>query len=159
MEFGGNVQFYLKLAAIVANEDQTRCKTAFAGDVHLLYSIDDGVNWIQFGLYPVYIYRSMYFKEVIEELPEAAWSNNTMFKWEQPYFESARDYWAIDDVKIFHRFHPDWRERGIFKQKQVVVEEEVQVRGSDAQSERIYIYRFVEILLISLSSRRCAHRG
>jgi hypothetical protein len=37
MTHGGNVQFYLKLAPIVADEDKVRCKSAFGGDIQLQY--------------------------------------------------------------------------------------------------------------------------
>ena len=47
--------------------------------------------------------------QVSVELPEAAWSNQTQFRWRQEVFIDEQDHWAIDDVRVFHRFAPGWR--------------------------------------------------
>ena len=113
---GGSLNFFLKMAPIVDDEGEALCKTAYGGEVSVWYSIDGGTMWTSFGSYPVHIYRQTYFTEVIEEVPMGGWSETTMFKFEQTYFEPTRDHWAIDDVTIFHRFDADWRDSEIFEE-------------------------------------------
>ncbi|GMH59760.1 hypothetical protein TrLO_g6454 [Triparma laevis f. longispina] len=136
MRNGGTVNFHLKFAPIVENEDDTRCKTAFGGDVHLEYSVDLGESWVKFGSYIVHNFRYETFGAVEEEIPLRAYSNQTMFKWDQPYFEDKRDYWALDDIVIFHRFDGNWRDSGPFLEKKADSDEKIQVAQCCFETEQ-----------------------
>mmetsp|Transcript_18357 Transcript_18357/g.38203 ORF Transcript_18357/g.38203 Transcript_18357/m.38203 type:complete len:1044 (+) Transcript_18357:115-3246(+) len=142
MSNGGTVNFFLKFAPIVEDEDATRCKTAFGGDVHLKYCVTGPANcmqnvddWVKFGSYLVYEYRYEHFSPVSAEVPEAAWSNETMFMWDQPYFENRRDYWALDDISIFHRFDGTWRESEAFVNKKEESDMAIQVAQCCMETE------------------------
>ena len=124
---GGSLNFFLKMAPFTEDESTAACVTAYGGEVSVWYSVDNGDTWTSFGSYPVHIYRNDYFTEVKEEIPQAGWTNSTMFKFEQSYFDPLRDHWAIDDVTIFHRFSPDWRTSEEFLVKKAVAQNDVQV--------------------------------
>ena len=106
---GGRVDFYLKFAPVVLNELTTLCKTAFGGDITLSFSTDKGESWVYLSTYPVWKFRKDEFKFVTKLLPMKSWSNCTRIKWEQNTFDSKRDFWAVDDVKIFHHFDSNWK--------------------------------------------------
>ncbi len=113
--YSGRVEFYIKFAPIVENELETECKSAFNGDIKLSYSLDHGISWSTIKPYPVWKYRRNSFSFVNQTIPRQAHSNQTRFRWEQPTFDSIRDFWALDDVRIYHQFHPNWRKGDKFK--------------------------------------------
>ena len=106
MRHGGLVEFYLKLAPIVENELATECKTSFEGKVSLNYSIDGGFNWQPIRTYTSWQYRNDHFSLVEENLPKDACTKSTRFRWEQSLFDPQRDFWSIDDVRVFSFFDP-----------------------------------------------------
>ena len=113
---GGHVEFHLKFAPITPNERSAVCKTAYGGDLALSYSTHDNGNasnddqtWIDFGLFPVYKYRNPYFTAVTESIPRGAQTNATWLRWSQPTFDPLRDWWAIDNVRVFRNFEQGWR--------------------------------------------------
>ena len=132
ISFGGKVEFYLKLAPIVENELASECKSAFGGDVQLVYSLDHGLSWVVLKIYPVWKYRDHIFTYIKETIPFEAQSNHTRFRWEQPYFDPIRDFWALDDVRILHTFEYDWSQSFLF-------EERIQYRAKNDQNEQCYI--------------------
>ena len=135
MSHGGTINFHLKFAPVVDNEDLVQCKTAFGGHVYVEYSTDFGETWVKFGSYLVHDYRSNKFRAVEEELPPGGFGNHTMVRWNQPYFEDKRDYWALDDIIVFHRFEGNWREHEDYFSKKEVVWDEIQKVGcSESQS-------------------------
>ncbi len=101
---GGRVEFYIKLAPIVPNELATPCKTAFNGDVQLSFSTDGGASYVPVRMYPVWKYRHDHFKLVREDIPIEAQTSSTRFRWDQIVFDPQRDYWALDDVRVFHEW-------------------------------------------------------
>jgi len=126
VSFGGQVDFYLKMAPILSGENETPCKSSFDGDVFISYSIDNGTSWNVFAQYPVVNYRNATFTKIVTSIPTDAWTNHTRIKWEQPYFDPLRDFWALDDVRIFRNFPPHWRTTNVFQQKASARSEEVQ---------------------------------
>lgn len=114
VRFGGRVEFYFKMAPIVENELATECKSSFGGDVNLMYSLNHGISWSILNKYTVLKFRSHVFSFVNETIPIQAQSRNTRFRWEQPVFDSIRDFWALDDIRIFHQFERNWRESDWF---------------------------------------------
>lgn len=114
VRYGGMVEFFLKFAPLVENELAVECKSSFSGDITLSYSVDDGLNWEIIRTYPVWKYRKVKFSHINETIPLEAQSNHTQFKWEQPAFDSIRDFWAIDDIRIFHKFELSWRQSDWF---------------------------------------------
>ena len=117
VRFGGNIEFYLKLAPVVDNELTTECKTAFVGGVILSYSINDGFSWESIRTYPVWKYRNEYFQFVKEDIPEAAITNATRFRWSQTVFDPQRDYWALDDVRVFSYIDPSFEKSTLYRTK------------------------------------------
>lgn len=126
MSFGGRIDFYLKMAPILSSESESLCKTSFDGDIYLSYSIDEGLSWVVFARFPVLNYRNKSFTNIITPLPIEARTNKTRFKWEQPHFDTVRDFWALDDVRIFRRFPPNWRTTKSFEDKALARSVEVQ---------------------------------
>ena len=127
LEFGGTLQFHIKLAPIVENELSVTCKTAFNGDVSLKYSLNQGTSWEKLRNYPVWKYRNENFTFVTEELPKQAWSQSVRFKWEQETFDPQRDYWAIDNLRIFHQFNSSWRSNLAYAESFVERRDKVQI--------------------------------
>jgi len=115
MRYGGRVEFYLKLAPIVENELATECKTSFEGKVSFQYSIDGGLGWQPIKNYPIWKYRNDYFSLVEEDLPEDAFTNSTRFRWEQTMFDPQRDFWSIDDVRIFSFFEATYYDSDLYQ--------------------------------------------
>lgn len=107
LSYGGKLEFFLKMAPISASSEE-ECRSAYSGDVSVLYSKDDGKSWEIIATYPVWKYRKENFTQIKENIPEEAWSNHTRIRWQQFLFDSRRDYWALDDVNIFHYFESDW---------------------------------------------------
>ncbi len=110
VRYGGFVEFYIKFAPLVDNELVVECKSAFSGDVTFSYSLDNGLSWKVIRTYPVWKYRRVRFTRINEILPLDAQSEHTRFKWEQPVFDPVRDFWALDDIRIFHAFELNWKE-------------------------------------------------
>ncbi len=72
--------------------------------VFFQYSVDGGLNWVDIFYFqsnsanntPYYQWGNYCFI-----LPPAAWSANTMFRWDQPNISSSlNDHWGIDNVSI-----------------------------------------------------------
>jgi gliding motility-associated-like protein len=105
---GGQVCFDLDFAA----DDVCGCADCEDPDlanegVFFQYSINGGTTWIDIyyfdptptyasGTNPIYGWQNYCFT-----LPAAAWTINTMFRWEQPQASSqVNDHWGIDNVSI-----------------------------------------------------------
>ena len=128
VEHGGRVEFYLKMGPLTVADGSTsisECKPAFS-DVTLEYktSLNDD-DWVTFGTYPAYLYRGQEFKFVSQDIPQLGWSNSTQFRFRQASFEVLRDYWAIDDVRVFANLKPQWQESDEFRERQVEQNESV----------------------------------
>ena len=120
MRYGGLIFFAIKFAPIVDNELSTSCKPAYGGDVTLSYSVDDGKSWETIASYPVWKYRKPYFSTLEEVIPKSAERQNVRFKWNQPVFDTKRDFWALDDVQILHFFEKSWQDDDIYEVKKRV---------------------------------------
>ena len=109
---GGRIEFYLKMGPVIYNDDapESTCKPSFGGDVTLSYSTDQGSTWNVVNTYTPYQYRGHSFTFVEETIPIDAWTNETRFRWRQPQFDPAREYWAIDDVLVYASFDPQWQD-------------------------------------------------
>lgn len=92
-----------------------RCKASFQGDVVIEYSIDDGDTWVVLASYASSNFRQNSFFHVKEAIPAAGQTMGTKFRFSQPTFESVRDSWALDNVKVYHFFKKDWKGRSAFK--------------------------------------------
>ena len=117
VSLGGSVEFYIKLAPVVKNELTTECKAAFDGDVTLSFSINGGVSWESMRNYPVWKYRNENFQFVQENIPYAANTATTRFRWSQSVFDPQRDYWAIDDVRIYSHLNSSFDKSDLYVQK------------------------------------------
>lgn len=108
LSYGGMLEFFLKMAPIVENDEDVLCKPAYGGDITVSFSTDKGATWNSIATYPVWKHRGETFSEILEIIPPQAWSNQTRFRWQQNSFDSSRDYWALDDVNIFRYFDQEW---------------------------------------------------
>ncbi len=93
---GGLISFYLK----IATGSSAPCETADINEhVELEYSLNGGVTWIQMDSFNQTSYPS--FTLITRNIPVAAQSNSTRFRWVQ-YLNSGVDFdnWALDDVSI-----------------------------------------------------------
>mgnify|MGYP003385911959 CR=1 FL=1 len=76
------------------------CKTAYTGHVRVDYSLNQGGDWTNLGFYEVWKYTSGDFFHIELEIPDEARSTQIRFRFTQNVFESARDNWALDNVKV-----------------------------------------------------------
>ncbi len=92
---GGTINFSLYIA-----QGNDSCDAAEVGeDVILQYSYDGGVNWFNINQYAVANYPN--FTPISENIPLAAQTTSTRFRWSQPLFSGIGfDNWAIDNVNI-----------------------------------------------------------
>jgi trimeric autotransporter adhesin len=106
---GGQVCFELDFAADDACGGCTSCEDPDLVDegVYFQYSINAGATWVDInyfspipvytaGTNPVYGWQNYCFN-----IPAAAWTASTRFRWSQPNASSAtNDHWGIDNVSI-----------------------------------------------------------
>ncbi len=92
---GGNVEFYLEIS-----QGAAPCENADNGEnVFLQYSINGGANWFTINQYDVDAFPN--FIHVTENIPLAAQTAATRFRWNQPAFSAAgQDNWSIDEIFI-----------------------------------------------------------
>ncbi|PSR00931.1 MAG: hypothetical protein BRD50_09435, partial [Bacteroidetes bacterium SW_11_45_7] len=91
----GTLTFYLKIAT-----SGSPCENADAGEgISLQYSTDGGSSWTNLNYYNTDDFAS--FTNVAEDLPPAARTNATRFRWVQSSFNGGSyDHWAIDNVEL-----------------------------------------------------------
>jgi len=111
---GGWVEAELFLPPLGFDVAHEHCKTGYIGTVNLDFSANGGRNWTRLNSYEPAVYRSEKFFKVQEELPPAACTNATRFRFIQPIYESARDNWALDNVKVHRYLPPDWSSSAAF---------------------------------------------
>jgi len=114
VEFGGTVEFHLKLGPLIQNYLNSECQTAFEGDVTLEYNT--GNFWTRMSTYPAWKYRGEEFQFISEVIPSEARSNSTQFRIGQPKFDEMRDHWAIDDFRVLSRLAPQWQASEEYKE-------------------------------------------
>lgn len=114
VQFGGTVEFHLKLGPLIQNDLNSECQAAFEGDVILEYNADN--VWTTMGTYPAWKYRGEAFQFISEVIPRSARSNSTQFRIRQPKFDEMRDHWAIDDFRVLSRLSPQWQDSEEYKQ-------------------------------------------
>ena len=139
--YGGRVEFNIKYggAGQHLSTQKLACRELFEGEeVRLSYSIDGGRQWKVVWKGDVLVYRRKFFTRVALDLPRAAWTHNTRFKWHQDEFMNHRAYWALDDVVVRTQALPSgwlegswvsngtgrvpWREAGLANYRQWVQE-------------------------------------
>ena len=97
---GGTVEF-----RVYMSNGSDGCNAAESGeDVYLDYSIDGGTSWVNFGFYDEAIFTPT-FSNVAENIPVAAQTNATRFRWRQINHDcSGCDIAMIDDIEINSSF-------------------------------------------------------
>lgn len=105
---GGWLEAELFMAPPGFDVSNPYCKSSYVGSVNADYSIDQGNTWVTLKTYPAWVWRQLHFFEVKLELPPAAWTNSTRFRFRQSFFDEARDGWALDNVKVYRYLPPDW---------------------------------------------------
>ncbi len=93
---GGSIDFWLKYA----NGATLGCEDVDAGEfVTLEYSLDLGLSWTFLSNVP--LNNLGIFSNYNYNIPNAARSNQTMFRWRQVSFNSGgQDNWSLEDVHI-----------------------------------------------------------
>eukprot|EP01038_Epipyxis_sp_PR26KG_P005313 gene5313-7377_t len=115
MSSGGKVEAMIYMPPIGSDVDNQYCKTGYIGIVNVDYSINNGYNWTTFASYSPANYRQSKYFKISVTIPDKAKSSHTRFRFDQPIFESARDNWALDDVRVL-RFLPNkWQKSNIFQ--------------------------------------------
>ena len=92
---GGSLEFYLKLGS-----GSAPCEMADSGEgITLQYSTDGGATWNIMAYYNAGSYAD--FTHIETEIPEAAQTAATRFRWAQLIFSGAGyDNWAVDNIRI-----------------------------------------------------------
>jgi len=124
LTYGGRVEFYLKMGPISYGMFNTECKTAYS-DVIIEYRPSKSDEWIQFSIYQAYHFRGTQFQFVSVDIPQEGQSNTTQIRFRQPSFDALRDHWALDDVRVFSNFKPQWQESVEYKDRQEEQNEDV----------------------------------
>lgn len=96
MSAGGSIAFSLK----IANGTLAPCEDADPGeDVVLEYSTNGGGTWNNINTYNEASFPNFTF--IIEQVPVAAQTPATRFRWDQPVFTGpGEDNWALDQVSF-----------------------------------------------------------
>jgi len=94
---GGLVDFWLRIAN---GTSSTWENVDLPGEgIVLEYSIDSGSSWVECGRYDTTAY--WVWTHVSVDIPTAARTTNTMFRWRQlSNSGSGFDHWALDDVAV-----------------------------------------------------------
>ena len=92
---GGEISFDL-----IFGTSSNGGENADAGeDVVLEYSTDNGINWVEIGLYDTEAYTS--WTGISESIPAGAQTDNTEFRWLQvAHSGSGFDNWGLDNILI-----------------------------------------------------------
>ncbi|MFN5417628.1 MAG: gliding motility-associated C-terminal domain-containing protein [Flavobacteriia bacterium] len=92
---GGTISF-----SLIIGSGSSPCEDADSGeDIILEYSINNGLTWNTISTYLTSSYSS--FTQITANIPPAAMTASTMFRWNQPNSSgTGSDNWAIDDVSI-----------------------------------------------------------
>jgi hypothetical protein len=93
---GGMVNFKLRLAN--GTNSPWEAPDLPAEGVVLEYSINSGSSWVEFGRYNTVSYRS--WTHLAVNIPVAAKTANTRFRWRQLANNVGSDHWALDDVAV-----------------------------------------------------------
>lgn len=113
VQHGGYVNFRLKMAP--AQSDRPRCRANLGKAVSVYFAVPDRVGWTQFASLESAAYAQANFQYVSIAIPDQASTLATQFKLSQPTFERESDHWALDDVSIFRKFEPGWRDSEEFE--------------------------------------------
>ena len=117
---GGHVKFRFKYGAGMLRE----CKPVKTAIAALQFTTDnDGgtrantttSNWQNIRFFKVVDFKGIQFKEVVVEIPPQAYGATTQFKFVQSNFNERAEFWAIDDLRVYHRFPGDWRSSAAFR--------------------------------------------
>ncbi len=94
---GGDIDFYLKIGSSVSGSN---CETADNGeDIVLEYSVDGGNSWTIINTYYTGYYNN--FTHISENIPIAAKTTSTRFRWRQiTHSGSCCDHWSLDDINM-----------------------------------------------------------
>lgn len=111
---GGWLEFEMFMPPLGADTDNAFCRTGYTGVVFVEYSVNAGANWTTIEEYDPRQYRSSnFFKEQLE-IPSGGITKSTRFRFSQPTFESPRDHWALDNVRVLRYLPGDWHNNNGF---------------------------------------------
>lgn len=108
---GGKLEAEMFIPPLGFDVSNPFCKTGFIGTVFAEFSVDQGQSWTVLQGYDPAIYRSSTFFPISLEVSVEGWTNKTRFRFKQPIFESARDGWALDNVKVLRYLPNDWHNK------------------------------------------------
>jgi hypothetical protein len=94
---GGRVDFYLRIAD-GSSFPWESAELPLEG-IRLEYFIPGGQDWVEFGRYDSTNYYA--WTHVLQNIPLAAQTTNTQFRWRQPHFSDTNTaHWALDDIYV-----------------------------------------------------------
>ena len=111
---GGKLEFELFMPPIGWDVTNQLCRTGFQGKVYVEYSNNTGLNWTTLAEYDPKFYRQSKFFSNSIELPIDAITISTRFRFQQRFFEEARDNWALDNVRILRNLPSNWNKNTNF---------------------------------------------
>lgn len=123
---GGKLEADMFLPPIGYDVTEPFCKTGYIGDVLAQYSTDAGTTWTTLATYSPALYRSTSFFHISLDLPDAAWTSSTRFRFTQPVFDTALDNWALDNVRVLRYLPSDWHSTQAYRAQVEVAQKDIQ---------------------------------
>jgi hypothetical protein len=112
---GGKLEFELFMPPLGWDATNPLCRTGFQGKVYVDYSTD-GEKWHNMKVYDPKYYRQEKFFLNSLDIPKRGITTHTRFRFQQRFFESARDNWALDNVRVLRNLPSDWSVSDAFRQ-------------------------------------------
>jgi len=127
LKFGGWIEADVFMAPVGYDVSHEFCKTVYTGHVRVDFSLDHGNEWENLAFYEAWRYTSASYFHIELEIPEYARSTEIRFRFAQNVFEAARDHWALDNVKIFHRFETNWKSDATYVENLAIAKDPIQL--------------------------------
>jgi hypothetical protein len=108
---GGWLEAQLFIAPLGFDVTNPKCKSSYSGVIHVEYSIDSGNSWVSMDKFDAWKWRQEKFFPVKFVIPPNSHgaTTATRFKFRQGApFDSQRDAWALDNVRVLRYLPPTW---------------------------------------------------
>jgi len=105
---GGWLEARYFVAPISFDTSNPNCKSAYGGVLYAEWSTDYGATWNKMGVYSSWTYRTSSWEFIKAEFPPESWTSHTRFRYEQRNFESTRDHFALDNIKVLRYLPKKW---------------------------------------------------
>jgi len=107
---GGWLEAEIFIPPVGFDVTNPNCKSSYQGVLHVQYSIDHGVTWVDMALFDAWQWRqATFFYQKFPVPPGSpAATKATRFRFIQLAFEASRDHWALDNVRVLKFLPDDW---------------------------------------------------